>query len=96
MSENVNPDDKGFIKYEVKEKVSEFKADIDGASDEFYTQYEGIQREINAYLEYKGGATVLKTARCFVKPITEQREINNICTNRAFGNFLRGSFFYLN
>ena len=35
--------------------------------DEFYTQYEGIQREINAYLEYKGGATDIKNCQMLCK-----------------------------
>jgi len=36
-------------------------------NDEFYTQYEGIQREINAYLEYKGGETDIKNCQMLCK-----------------------------
>ena len=45
-------------------KLSEAK---NAKNDEFYTQYEGIQREINAYLEYKGGATDIKNCQMLCK-----------------------------
>ena len=42
-------------------------------NDEFYTQSEGIQREINAYLEYKGGATDIKNCQMLCKDCNRRK-----------------------